>query len=518
MAAIITSMPPALHLASAPVWWQVQSGIALAEIGKVTLLVTGGCGDGDTLRLRSGVGDFTFTAKTSPDPDNPFEFPATGPSLAQHADTIADCFRKNSQITRHFDVLRDSTSGEAIVLRKKIAEPFSVIINDDLIGIVATATSVTSPWQQENLSCVVEVWQPGDPPVQLAVFQATYRLQDRAVDIDISSAFAFLRPALPPSASISYVPPAVSGAYGEAPETWTAYYLLFADAYGQPAFPRTLQQSVQAIAIRGSLAGDSLWQADIPLRHAYRDRTLAPIRKPVFCDQPDWVYIFTGEIDPDTSFFISLLVRFDDGTEQVVAVTESGTLQPNRLYWFVSGFKQLGLEAITLPSGATRIVEYTWRLYPPDLANVPQFGAEVHYAVLARTDYDFFLVFENGVGGCETVALRGKATAKYVAQAEEYAKPRFAVWHIQEGDFGLYGMEGRKEFEVNTGLYDRTDPYLEHLLQLPLAACWFIDTFGQRFLPVRIEARDMVYTSDDDTLASISFTVRALWSDSNYNM
>jgi len=72
--------------------------------------------------------------------------------------------------------------------------------------------------------------------------------------------------------------------------------------------------------------------------------------------------------------------------------------------------------------------------------------------------------------------------------------------------------------EASTGLYDRSDPYLEHLLQLPLADTWLVDTFGSRFLPVRVESREMTFYSDDDTLASITFTIRALWQDSNYNV
>lgn len=516
MPAEINSAPPAVHLANQPVWWQVGSGVNRAATGKITLVVTGNCANDDTLRIRSQAIHCTFTAKAAPDPDNPFEWPVSGPSVILYTDSIEDILRKNSQITRHFNVIRSATN--TVVLEKKVAEPFWVFISHSLSGITATGTPVTSVWAQENLSCVLEVWQPAAIPVQMAVFQATYRPQDAAVDIDISSAFADLRPSLPATSSITYSPAGVGAFFGEAPECWTRYYILFADSYGNPAIPRTLQETQPAIAIRGSLAGDSLWQQTLPLRHTYRDRFFTPFRKPVVCDQPDWVYVFTGEIDPDTPFFISALVTFDDGSEMSVAATDFDTLQPNTMYWFVSGFSQLGLESLTIPPGATRIVEYTWRLFPADIAGEPQLGAQVLYSVEPRTDQNFFLLFDNGVGGCESVNLRGKIAEKYTAKTEEYARPRTPAWTPKQGDFGIFSAEGRKEWEVNTGLYDRTDPYLEHLLQLSLAQCWLIDTFGQRFLAVRVESREMVFSASDDNLASISFTVRALWRDSDYNV
>lgn len=521
MPANITSSPPALHLANEPAWWQILSGVQSTAPGEIVITVGSASTDGDTFRIRNTGIYVTFWAKTTPDADNPFELPLYAAGAAAYADVIAEVFRSNEAFSAYFHITRNSVGGEHIVLTQRVLTPIDFFISNNLTGCTHTKTDVPAVWAEANLSCVLQVWRVGDTEdTLLALYHATYRHDDRATDIDVSAAFAELRAALPDPFTILYTPPN-SGFFGEAPEAWMPYYVRYADKFGNPATTRALQRSDVQYTIHGSLAGDSLWQANVPVRHTYRDRLFQPYQKPILCSQPDWVYVWTGEIEPDTPFYLSALVTFDDGTTADVTVTPPNTtvLQPNRLYWFVSGYMQLGLDGVSIPSGATRIVAYTWRLYPADLANIPLLDATVRYRVEPENDYkNLILLFDNGVGGCETVALRGKTAVKYTVKAEEYARPRSHAWTQRDGDFGTFAAEGRKEWEASTGLYDRSDPYLEHLLQLPLADTWLVDTFGSRFLPVRVESREMTFYSDDDTLASITFTIRALWQDSNYNV
>ena len=235
------------------------------------------------------------------------------------------------------------------------------------------------------------------------------------------------------------------------------------------------------------------------------------------CDQPDWVYLWTGEIPADSSFWISLLVRWDNGDEDTVTVTDPDTIQPNRLYWLVAGFKQLGLDTLTVPSGASRVVEYDWYVYSADEGGTPLFGP-VQYRVEAKNDYDWFLIFDNGVTGCETVCMRGPRQAKYEASGDTFEVERTPEWTPEQGDYRDYNRIGRKSWEVSTGSYDRNDPYLEHLLHLPLTDAWLMDQLTQRYLRVRIEAREMVWDNNSDNLASLTFTIRAAWRDPAYNI
>ncbi len=522
MPANITSAPPSLHLAHEPVWWQVQSGVLNNAPGSITLTFTGANSNGNTLRIIFAGYDLMFTAKTTPDAFNAYEWPLFGAGLVAYTDLIAERLRATEAITEYFIVSRSSAGGEKIVLTQRVVAPVSFAVWENMSGISAAFQDVISVFQEPNLSLAVQVWEekPGGNDKQLAVFQANYRADDRACDLDISAAFSELKAALPDPFSMNYAPPATSGFYGEAPEACAKYYLLFGDKYGTPARAQLFQRSDSLYAIHGSLSGDSQWQYTLPLRHVYRNRQFVPFRKPVVCEQPDWMYVWTDVIDPDTECFLSVLAIFDDNTEMNIAIQPPGSavLQPNTLYWFATGFEQLGLQNTVMPPGATRIVAYDVRLYPPDLAGEPLLGAQVQYRVEARTDYEFFLLFDNGVGGCETVSLRGKRSDRYTAKAEEYNTARGPLWEPTDGDMGVYAQEGRKEWEASTGLYDRDDAYLEHLLQLPLGQCWLIDTFASRFLPVRVEGREMTYRSDDDTLASISFTIRALWTDRNYNV
>lgn len=525
MPATISIAPPPISFAHDPLWVQIQSGFSPVLPAFCSVVISGsGPSNGQTLRLQFAGRDLTFTARTTPGADNPFDWPLfTTGTLAQYADTIADRLRACEAITEYFDVQRATAApDEGFLLVQKVLAPVIITVTETMSNVAAIGSVLDDIWDEKNLRMALQVWKAGattNEDTLLAAFQAPYRTSDAAVDIDISAAFVELQAHLPPASSLVFTPSAGAGHYGEAPTAWAKFFLRYADKYGNPATARLMAKSANSYAIHGAVAGDGQVSSNISLRHNYRGRDLQPFRKPVVCDQPDWVFLWTGDIDPDTSFFLSVEVLFDDGTTQTVAVTESNTysIQPNRLYWIVSGFKQLGLDTITLPPGATAIVQYDWRMYPPDLGDNPMFGP-IRYLVVPKNDHDWFLAYDNGVGGVETVALRGPRTARYEVSGETYERPRVPDWTPEVGDVFDLAKRGKKSWEVNTGCYDRHDPYLEHLLQVPLADAWLMDMDGQRYLRVRVEGREMVFDKTDDTLVSLTLTVRASWKDAAYNI
>lgn len=522
MPASLTISPPPLVFSRDPVWLQVQTGVAVSlPASAIFVFSSTGPSDGQTLRLQWAGRDLTFTAKTTPDATNAFEWPLFSGTLAAYAEAIAEKLRGCEAVTDYFDVqVVEALPDYSVALVQKVREPVTVTVTDTMTNVGTFGSTIPGPWAEDNLRLLLQVWQQGDVPendVLLATFHAPYRTSDRAVDLDISSAFSELLPALPGNTSMNDVPPYAGNHYGQAGPAWMAYYVRYADKYGNPAQTRSMTKSTGKFALYGATAGDSQTPSNISVRHNYRGRDLQPYRKPVVCDQPDWVYVWTGEIEPDTVFWLSVFVRFDDGQTQTIAVTESDLLQPNTLYWFVSGFKQLGLDTVVIPSGATRIEEYDWRIYPADESDVPMFGP-VRYRVENKNDYDWFLIFDNGVTGCETVNLRGPKQSRYETGGDVYEVERTPEWTVRDSDYRDYNKIGRKSWEASTGLYDRKDPYVEHLLQLPLSDAWLLDQASERYLRVRVEGRDLQFDNNADTQVSLTFTIRAAWRDPAYNM
>jgi hypothetical protein len=182
------------------------------------------------------------------------------------------------------------------------------------------------------------------------------------------------------------------------------------------------------------------------------------------------------------------------------------------------------LNTVAPPGGTAAdayIVGYVWRLGPPDGDGNWQYSLE--YRVYGDTPWTFYLLFSNGVGGCETALMRGKKTESYEPSGEEYRIPRrFDVDRVgkeaQVGDFGKYNQVARTSWKANTGWYN--DPYyIEHLKQLPLADAWLVDVEGQQFLKVIVQPKTMDSVRvDDETLFSMEFEIKSGWEDHNFNI
>jgi len=191
------------------------------------------------------------------------------------------------------------------------------------------------------------------------------------------------------------------------------------------------------------------------------------------------------------------------------------------MYWFASGYRQLKLQAVA-PSGGTdadaTIVRY--RISIARVDGTPMLGVHsVYYRLLPEVYWDVpYLLFSNGMGGCESAAFRGKWQEVYRSTGEEFQRPRDSDWTVALGDFISLGARGRREWQFNTGWYNHQF-YLEHLRQLALAQeAWLIDVTNRKFLKVLVSPGDIQVNQADETLFSMNITVRAGWNDAQANI
>jgi hypothetical protein len=132
----------------------------------------------------------------------------------------------------------------------------------------------------------------------------------------------------------------------------------------------------------------------------------------------------------------------------------------------------------------------------------------VHYR-----PYSHYLLFSNGVGGCESVWMSGVAEETYSVESEEYALADYPGKPLREGDFATFGAEGRGVTVLRSGWYDDAY-YPEHLRQMMLAQrVWLIDLVNKRFVPVTVEGGEMAVRTDDKTLFAFEVKVRNGWGD-----
>ena len=518
MAANLSTQPPSLAYAGDPVWTEVETDLLTGAAAYFEITITdGGPASTETLSLSWPGGSVAYeVGSADPSLNWPEQF---GAPLADYTNTVAEFLRYREDVGAVFDI--SIVSAGVIRLTRKVVEPFDISVDaDTMTNIAVTANDGTAASPEDNLRAYVEVWTyTGDfnTDRRLLTLHSPYDISRQATDVDLSAAFAHLGPHLPDTATINPSSPPASLPWALASDCFLQYLLRVADKYGSPAVAEALYPWGPYTALHGSRSLEAFTTGAVRLLHNYRRRDGADFRKPVGEDQPDWVYYLPGG---GQDVFVRVTVYWSDGTSSTYEPwgTTTVALADAKVYWFVSGFRQLLLHSLA-PSGGTDpdayIVAYDWLL-----RTASSTLATVSYEVLCDTPWAHYLLFDNGKGGMETVWLRGKASEGYdVAGAETYRKPYAPDRSLAAGDFDAFGAEARPQWSFSTGWYD--DPfYCEHLRQVLLSgSAWIVDTLRNRLLKVIVDAKSIdEVRPDDETLYALTFTARAAWVEKAANL
>lgn len=518
MSANLATQPPTRAYAGDPIWINVETDLITGVAAHFEITIAdGGPSASDTLALAWPGGSIEYEVGSS---DASLNWPEqSGATLTNYTATVAEFLRLRADVGAIFRVTIEDAPGGVIRLTRTTVEAFALTVTDGLTNVVVTKTDGTAPSADPNLSAYVEVWSDTgtfNDDRRLLALHSPHAVATAATDIDISAAFAHLKPHLPTTASINAgSPPALL--YAAATDAVQKYQLRVADKYGAPAVAEALGPWGPYLALHGSRSTEAWSSTTINLLHNYRRRDGDDFRKPVGEYQPDWVYYAPSTAN---DVYVSLVIYWSDGTSSTYdpwSTTTVALADGYRTYWFVSGYYQLKLHDLA-PSGGTAsdayIVAYDWKLKTSGGSTL----TTVRYDVLCDTPWEHYLLYDNGKGGMETVWLRGKAQEAYAPAAEEYQRPRRPGHTAQIGDFDIFAQSARPMWDMNTGWYS-DDFYLEHLRQLPLGAAWLIDRIQRRFLRVIVEPKELSdIKKDDETLYSLSFSIKAAWLDRAANI
>jgi hypothetical protein len=524
MAASIHTFPPARSMSLGPIWVELETSLWADDPIYFELIITGTNSEDETIALTWGGTSLGFTLKDSPDASG-LQLPTyTSGTVAAYAQALAEALRQNELLFNDFTVT--VTGSNTVLLRYRYSSALETdhaetVSNFNIMASVGNGGSITA----ENLRALVQVYRYagnlGTDP-RLASFHAPYGASTGIATLDIGPAFVSLRPHLPSPASI------LGFASGLASDAFMQYYWRYADKHGTPAVAEAMQPMLEGAwhVIYGGAAGDAQastasgfsWP-DEDLRHCYMRRNSKGIanglsfHKPIGEHQPDWVYVWNNSAGNRE---VGIHVHRQDGTEEELPRLDPVALAAKSLYWFSAGPGQLGLDIWADPDNP--ITRYTWSLYR---AGTNLKITTVQYELLPDCqDWGLALLFDNGLGGCETVWLKGKATEGYdAASTDTVQRPRQPGWAPDLGEFDKLGTQGQPTWEASTGLFD-DDAYLLHLRQLPLSSsAWIVDTENQRFLKVLVEAKRIESVrQDDQDLFHLAFSLRAAWADQASNL
>jgi len=434
-----------------------------------------------------------------------------GESLSEYAERVADAFRENEQITEAFAV---TSTGAVVRLEAATgSEITDIATTGTLTNTTITDDPGASPYTEDNLAAVLQVWIAGataNDDTRLATLHATYDPDTAQAEFNLRNLFP-VAGTLPTEASI---PPVISveWPHGLATGAWVEYFLRYADKYGAPAVSEALLKSpANYITIHGANAGNYPSGAGsvglVRLLHRYTGSDGVAFRKPVVEDMPDWIYLYTTT--DLTDCYVEREAYWDNGdTTLVDSSANDFALDAKSVYWFLSGHFPADF---TPPEAGAKIWLFTWRLKGNGGLGVGTL-ASVTYRVLPCSEWDRFLIFDNGLGGCEAVLFRGKGEIGYKAQRTQARRQRAADHSANLGDLFTFNQEGTMTFELHSGYHDRY--YIEHLQQLLLGDCWMIDMDNERFLRLVCNTDTVkIHRDDQDKLYDLAVSFTAAWID-----
>lgn len=481
-----------------------------------------GPGLGQTLELTwlNTTLEFTVAGATTPDA---LSIPTKGAeTLAEYAQIVAEALRENLVLTTEWKVLYMGlvSGAERVRLEYRTSVELDVTATENLDNVTVTVTDGEDPAAVDNLTAFVQVFTADDDPnndTLVVSLHAPYDINTGLAYFDLKDVLP-VEPALPPTLTIGQGI-AIEWPHGLASAAYTRYFLRYGEKSGIPAVSSALLRSQPYYILHGGRRGNYKVQGGFSfasIQHAYKDEAGTAWAKPIGPDQPDWVYIWTTNEATDCRVEYEVLWDNGDTTTETFDTFGTFDLEQRRLYWFVSGPAQAPLHNFDPPTGATEPVGYYWRL----LGDVG-FGGEslltqVRYLLACPCHpWRMYLMLDNGLGGCESVFVRGKVTTKYEASRDTARRSRWVGHSPALGDMFSFNAEGQQSFEVATGWHPRY--YVEHLRQMLLGQMWLIDTANKRFLRVVCETNNVDINTDDTNLHSLNLTLKAGWLDTNYH-
>lgn len=449
-------------------------------------------------------------------------------TLAALVDRVTEAFRQNDQLTTDFEVVRGGTIDdvkERVSFVQRVPGPVDIVVDSGWLSaspdrVEHTVSDGENPASEENLAAYLQVFEQddtdptGNNDTRIVSLHAPYNVQNAQAIFDLKDLFP-LDPALPDTDSIGPGNPSTwhnGVGYG----AWAKYYLRYADKYGIPATSEALLKSSSYYMLHGGRPGDYI--SNIPsavarLLHGYTRADGGDFRKPVHCMQPDWVYLFPL-VDLE-GCRVDLEITWSETTVTVEEVTSSTwILAAHQVHWLASGPLQHNIGDWVPPAAGAKPVAYTWRLYA-DAGEGEELIVSVDYDIVYHP-WQYFLLMDNGVGGCESVLFSGKTTWKYTAERDAARRPRWTDYSVQRGEMFDFNQEGQQVIELNTGWYPLY--YIEHVRQLLLGALWIIDAEKERFLRVVCDSKEIEVNEDDKQLFSLAITIRAAWFDTNIHL
>ena len=510
MASDLLNQPKRNFLSQDDNWFSLRTNIPRPSAGFVLISISGNPAADTFFRLTIEGEEVEFTFATTPNLSGlQLHRRPAGSTLLEYRDLLIDDFRANERISDDFQIIPSGTPvAPEIRLVYKVVPGAVIAVAGSAVGFDAVFFQAQYNEDYLNLFGKVHVYE-ADGIKPLVKLRAAYAA-DRKAWFNMAGIFQ-KELGLPTETSLLSIFPGSNFEYEvHEPEGVTEYYLWHADSYGNPPTTERLEKEGPFYTVPGGSSGISrgFWGiGGYQLCHAYfAERSFSQFVKPITASQPDWMYLYISDHEDGTTIIPRLVITYSDGTIDSLDVPTSEAFVPEekKLYCFPSGPKQIYLEGA--PNWATKTAtRYEFQIVRSDDVVMAKLGYKL------MTDCQdwriFYLAYENGAGGIESVAMRGKTTESYNVDRSTFRRAKTRERSLDRGEFTYFDTEAFRQYELPTGWYPKI--YVEHLRQLLVAErVWLLDNISAKYLAVNVTTSQADLTTAGEDLHAMSIRIQ----------
>jgi hypothetical protein len=230
--------------------------------------------------------------------------------------------------------------------------------------------------------------------------------------------------------------------------------------------------------------------------HSYIDSKGNFAVKEIRKDQDEFVYIYSqgGAAVP-----VYFEIIYTDASS-VSTPTSSVAMAEGKVSYVNIGYNAVNLDNIVDPTKTVQSIVAHFNINGSD--EIITYALDDHDTV-----YDEYLLYENGIGGCEVVRCSGRHSINVDTKSDFVQKARGRGSNFKDGFAQKYNATGGEVWEMNTGYYN--EQYIRHLGQMFLATkVWYIDKVRQKFVSVTIRNNGANLIDFENDLYAIPFTMK----------
>lgn len=340
---------------------------------------------------------------------------------------------------------------------------------------------------EPNLSLYAKINKNGAFLTELNATYSEVSVGSAVADFDLSG-LALVRPEAPADGSMkTFAQGILSGVSCE-------ISVLLNDMYGEPATkPESLSTSGPFVFIHGHTpywygvgAGTGTF-----MLHSYYDAMGVSAIKEIRKSQPEYVYLYSHA---GATVSIAVEIIYTDGTN-TTATGGNVTCDAKKVSWVNVGWDAMNCDAIVNPAK-------TVNSYIVKFDNVP-----IIYALDDHdTDYDQYILYDNGLGGCEVLRCSGRHSIGVEVNKTMVNKSRTRGSSFKDGYLHAHNVSGGESWVMQTGYQNQE--YMRHIGQLFLAErVWYIDMFRETFHSVTVKETSAKLVDFENDLYNVQFTM-----------